>query len=319
MTGGLPPVLKSNVTGANDYCVQHPIAAFLIHNNPDASNSFQGSVDGASRLFALNGCSGTFAPPPKPTEAIPDGQEEYTITGVPNTNAFRCVRYTTCPASAPIVFCVSTDSQHTDTQASRAVPGLLGVFLGVLRRRRDSFLVALGGGFVRKSGRVNVSNVGPRPSALGRVSLIALVGLAAGVALGGLGCQNDTSCAEDGTPCGGDPTGSWTLTGACRDPAFAAPVQSTYLGQPVAQARQPVAPTTSSDWCSSVAVNAQGLSAFVFPHDTLAVSGADSQITYAGDGTYQAVDPHCRSGRDRPVGELPAAIRRRGHLRRARG
>ena len=136
---------------------------------------------------------------------------------------------------------------------------------------------------------MNVSNVGPRPSALGRVSLIALVGLAAGVALGGLGCQNDTSCAEDGTPCGGDPTGSWTLTGACRDPAFAAPVQSTYLGQPVAQARQPVAPTTSSDWCSSVAVNAQGLSAFVFPHDTLAVSGADSQITYAGDGTYQAV------------------------------
>ena len=110
--------------------MQHPIAAFLIHNNPDASNSFQGSVDGASRLFALNGCTGTFVPPPKPTEAIPDGQEEYTITGVPNTNAFRCVRYTTCPASAPIVFCVSTDAQHTDTQASRAVPGFWEFFSG---------------------------------------------------------------------------------------------------------------------------------------------------------------------------------------------
>jgi len=130
VTGGLPPVLKANVTGANDYCVQHPIAAFLLHNNPDISNSFQGSVDGAARLFALNGCTGTYAAPPKPTEAIPDGQEEYTITGVPNGNSFRCVRYTTCPASAPIVFCVSTDSQHTDTQAARAVPGFWEFFSG---------------------------------------------------------------------------------------------------------------------------------------------------------------------------------------------
>jgi len=131
VTGGLPPVLVTNTIamGApNDYCVQHPIAAFLIHNNPDASNAFQGSENGAQRLFALNGCTGTFADPPKPTDAIPDGQEEYTITGVPNTNSFRCVRYTTCPADAPIIFCVSTDSAHTDTQASRAVPGFWEFF-----------------------------------------------------------------------------------------------------------------------------------------------------------------------------------------------
>jgi len=127
---------------------------------------------------------------------------------------------------------------------------------------------------------VNVSNVG---------TLLAVISLGLGLGLGGLGCQNDTACAEDGTPCGGDPTGSWSVSGACRDPAFAAPIQPTYVGQPVAQARQPVAPTTSSDWCSAVAINAQGLSAFVFPHDTLAVTGAGSQITYASDGTYQAV------------------------------
>jgi hypothetical protein len=141
---------------------------------------------------------------------------------------------------------------------------------------------------------VNVSNVVPASStvgtgtSLGPVSLVALVAVAS-AGMAGFGCQSDTGCAEDGTPCGGDPTGSWTLSGACRDPAFAAPIQSTYLQQPIAQARQPVAPTTSSDWCSAVAVNAQGLSSFVFPHDTLAVSGTDSQITYAGDGTYQAV------------------------------
>ena len=135
---------------------------------------------------------------------------------------------------------------------------------------------------------MNVCNVGGTSLTVGPASLVALLVLA-GVALGSLGCQNDTGCAQDGTACGGDPTGSWTLSGACRDPAFAAPIQSTYMGQPVAQARQPVAPTTSSDWCSAVAINAQGLSSFVFPHDTLAVSGTDSQVTYASDGTYQAV------------------------------
>ncbi len=134
---------------------------------------------------------------------------------------------------------------------------------------------------------MNVTNVGSRPAALGAVSLFSVLLL--GGLLASFGCQNDTGCAEDGTPCGGDPTGSWTLAGACRDPAFAAPVQSTYLGQPVAQARQPVAPTTSSDWCSSVVVGAQGLTAFVFPHDTLGVSPAGSQVTYSADGTYQAV------------------------------
>jgi hypothetical protein len=131
VTGGLPPVLVTNTLGTtapNDYCVQHPIAAFLLHNSPDQSNAFQGSVNGAQRLFALNGCTGSFSAPPTPTQAIPDGLEEYTITGVPNTNSFRCVRYTTCPADAPIVFCVSTDSLHTDTQAVRAVPGFWEFF-----------------------------------------------------------------------------------------------------------------------------------------------------------------------------------------------
>jgi hypothetical protein len=130
VTGGLPPPIKSNVAGANDYCVKHPIAAFLLHNNPDTSNVFQGSVDSASRLFALNGCTGTFSPPPLPnsTAALPAGLAEYTINGVANSGVFRCYKYTTCPTAYPIVFCVSTDSQHTDTQSARVVPGFWEFF-----------------------------------------------------------------------------------------------------------------------------------------------------------------------------------------------
>ena len=73
---------------------------------------------------------------------------------------------------------------------------------------------------------------------------------------------------------------------------FAQPLQTTYLGQPVAMARQPVPMTTSSDWCSALFVGFSGVNSFLFPHDTLAVSGG--QIVYAADdatdlqGTYQA-------------------------------
>lgn len=129
VTGGLPPPIKANVMGANDYCVKKPIAAFLIHNNPDPSNAFSGSVDSASRLFKLNGCTGTFNQPPLPdsTAALPAGLEAYSVTGVPNTNAFRCFKYSTCPADHPMVFCVSNDSMHND-QAARAVPAFWEFF-----------------------------------------------------------------------------------------------------------------------------------------------------------------------------------------------
>lgn len=101
-----------------------------------------------------------------------------------------------------------------------------------------------------------------------------------------VGCQPATTCPENGAPCGGDPTGAWTVVDACRDPVFAAPLQPTYQGQPVEMARQPNPVMTSSDWCSSLIVGPSGVSSFTFPHDTLSPSGG--QITYAADGTYQA-------------------------------
>src|SRR5207249_2445687 len=79
-------------------------------------------------------------------------------------------------------------------------------------------------------------------------------------------CRPDETCVRDGTPCGGDPTGSWFVVDACRDPVFAQPVQLTYQGQPVAMARQPNPVMTSSDWCSSIFVGGPMATAFTFPH-----------------------------------------------------
>lgn len=114
---------------------------------------------------------------------------------------------------------------------------------------------------------------------------VSLAGAA--ILLIAFGCRPDTTCQMDGAPCGGDPTGTWTVIDACRDPFFARPLQTTYLGQPVEMARQPNPTVASSDWCSAIFFGGTTATAFTFPHDTLAVSGG--QLTYASDGTFQAV------------------------------
>jgi hypothetical protein len=108
----------------------------------------------------------------------------------------------------------------------------------------------------------------------------------------GLGCQPGSTCPA-GTPCGGDPSGTWNVADGCRDPVFAGPVPVTYLGQPAEMARQPRPTMTSSDWCSSLFIGATAVTSFTFPHDTLSPAGG--HITYASDnaqqglGSYQAV------------------------------
>jgi hypothetical protein len=103
--------------------------------------------------------------------------------------------------------------------------------------------------------------------------------------LAGLGCQPEMTCAEDGAPCGGDPTGTWNVVNACRDPVFAQPVPPTYQGQPVQMARQPSPVLESSDWCSAVFLGVSASASFTFPHDTLSVSGG--QLVYVSDGPQQ--------------------------------
>ena len=123
--------------------------------------------------------------------------------------------------------------------------------------------------------------------ALAALSFVALVS----------GCQPETSCPGNGAPCGGNPSGTWKVVDACRDPAYASPLPVTYFPQPVQMARQPTPMMASSDWCSSLVLGdvmgTTKASSFNFPHDTLGVAGG--QFTYTSEdaqqqaGTYDAV------------------------------
>jgi poly(3-hydroxybutyrate) depolymerase len=114
VSGGLPPAIANGTKT----CMNHPIAAFLIHDYNDLSNPYSGSVAALNRLLVLNNCAGGQTMDTAPTAP-------YMIAGVPNTASFSCLQYTGCPANYPIVFCTSQDQAH-GSQAPSAVPGFWG-------------------------------------------------------------------------------------------------------------------------------------------------------------------------------------------------
>jgi hypothetical protein len=119
VTGGLPAAIRD----CPKSCVDHPIAAFIIHDSMDPSNPYQGSIAALERLLKLNKCAGGTTMREAPSEP-------YTITGVPNNSDFSCARYTGCPAMYPIVFCTSRGKAH-DAQTGAAVPGFWEFFKGL--------------------------------------------------------------------------------------------------------------------------------------------------------------------------------------------
>jgi len=114
VTGGLPLAIHAG----SKACVDHPIAAFLIHDAGDKSNPYSGSVAAANRLLRDNECQGDVGSAP---------HEAYMITGVPPSVNFSCVKYTSCLSDYPIVFCTSEGFQH-DAQTGSAVPGFWEFF-----------------------------------------------------------------------------------------------------------------------------------------------------------------------------------------------
>jgi hypothetical protein len=113
--------------------------------------------------------------------------------------------------------------------------------------------------------------------------------------LGGAGCRPTDACAEPGTLCGGDPTGSWVEVDSCQDPAIADSTiaKRSYRGQPAITAGQAAPEPTSTDWCSDLVYGANGISFFMLPRDTPRIQGAyltyqSTSPTDHGTGVYGA-------------------------------
>jgi hypothetical protein len=104
-------------------------------------------------------------------------------------------------------------------------------------------------------------------------------------------CQSQQDpCAPTGTPCGGDPSGTWQVVSGCREPVYQPPLPLTYNQQPATMARQPAPEPTSSDWCSYLVYDPSmgTITNFLFPHDAL-VLGEGGTVTYTSDGTFGVI------------------------------
>jgi hypothetical protein len=130
--------------------------------------------------------------------------------------------------------------------------------------------------------------LGPLSSKLaGMVSgpVAALRAIAAGIVLlFGAACAPTDKCANDGTPCGGNPTGDWTLIDSCQDPAYVPTTQRTHLGQTIDVARTPPPEPASADWCADLKYGPSGITALNLPRDTPKILGA--YLRYGADNTY---------------------------------
>ena len=124
VTGGLPPVIRDGTKT----CVDHPIAAFLIHDCDGPVEPVFGIGRGAGAAARAEQVRGRTTMREAPIEP-------YTITGVPNNADFNCLRYTGCPAEYPIVFCTSRGKIPRLADRRRR-PRLLGVLQELLSRQR---------------------------------------------------------------------------------------------------------------------------------------------------------------------------------------
>jgi hypothetical protein len=87
----------------------HKVAALWLHDVNDPANPYACNHDVAlPRVFADNGCTGNYMT--APTEPWGEG-----------TLAQICLRYTSCPADYPVIFCSTQGNGHAD-QPANSIP-----------------------------------------------------------------------------------------------------------------------------------------------------------------------------------------------------
>jgi len=117
-----------------------------------------------------------------------------------------------------------------------------------------------------------------------------LAGALALIALWPTGCRSVDKCAENGTPCGGNPVGQWNLASSCQDPTLpnTAITKRSYVPQPITTAGERAPEPTSTDWCADLDYEGpvQGIVHLNLPHDTPSLLGG--YLYYLDDHSYGA-------------------------------
>jgi poly(3-hydroxybutyrate) depolymerase len=93
-------------------CKPNHIGLFVIADTMDAGNPYMANVTATARLFAQNGCTGTFMSPMPPAGCgtACTTYDPMTTAAAPRTTT--CAKYTGCPADGPIVFCSTIGQGH---------------------------------------------------------------------------------------------------------------------------------------------------------------------------------------------------------------
>jgi hypothetical protein len=91
-------------------CKKNPIAMFTLSDTTETGNPYSQAVQATQRVFAQNGCTGTFMSPMPPagcgTSCTPyDPMATPLMANTPN-----CVKYVGCPTNYPIIFCSTSNA-----------------------------------------------------------------------------------------------------------------------------------------------------------------------------------------------------------------
>jgi hypothetical protein len=106
LQGALPPLPA---------CKDHPIATMVVADVQETGNPYAANVAAAQRVFAQNGCTGTFISPMPPAGcgASCTSYDSGTMPFPASSPTPVCVKYTGCPTDDPIVFCTLQNSGNT--------------------------------------------------------------------------------------------------------------------------------------------------------------------------------------------------------------
>jgi hypothetical protein len=93
-------------------CKPKPIAMFNVSDTLETGNPYSQAVQATQRVFAQNGCTGTFMSPMPPT-GCGTSCTSYDPMATPLVAITpSCVKYLGCPGDYPIIFCSSSNAGH---------------------------------------------------------------------------------------------------------------------------------------------------------------------------------------------------------------